>query len=869
MHKLLFLFFQFSVLFSIAQPPAAVRNAPTARAGMNVGRFYGKIVDQNNKAVEAATIILTQSRFDSVSKKMTDKVISGELTKGNGNFSLENLPVMGQFKLTVTAMGYIKLEKSVKFDIKPGGDPAKMMSMADVDLGNIRVEPDAIQLQEVKVVATKPFMQMGVDRKVFNVERNLVSVGQTATEMMKNIPGVDVDIDGNVSLRNASPTIFVDGRPTTLTLDQIPTDAIQSVELITNPSAKFDASGGTAGIINIVMKKNRKAGYNGNLNAGIDSRAIPNFGASINAKQNKINVSINGSYNGRKSIGEGSSFRNEFFRTPSVTYDQFNASRSTGAFKSFRAELDYFIDNRNTLTFSGSLFQGNFNSSDIIGIATDTLYTSGKRSILSERIAASNRTFTNQGGAIAYKRLFSKKDRELTADINISKSSSEGGGGFTTQYYGLNKLTIGNPIVQRQESGGSNNFFTFQMDYTTPVGEKSKWEMGIRSATRDSKNENFNYINGLPITNLNAISKYIDRVNAAYTTFGSVLGTKTNFQVGLRIENSKYEGTLLTTNKSFGNSFPLSLFPSLNFTHQISTSQDLQFSFARKINRPNFFQILPFYDYTDSLNINRGNPDLIPEFTNSIELNYQKSFKGNHSLLLSGYFKQTDNLITRYQVREPSSLTGKDVLINTYINANSSQAYGLEFTMRNPISKSVELTTNMNVFNSSINSSNLQVNLNNAMWSFFGKINANIKFPKNYTLQLAADYRGKSILPQNSGQGGMMGGRGGGGGWGGFTQTTAQGYVLPNYGFEFALRKDFLKDKKGSLTLSMSDLFKTKVYGTFAESEFFTQNSSRRRDWQVLRLNFSYRFGKVDASIFKRKNTKRNGDGAQEGMQMQ
>lgn len=865
MRILLFLVSLLTLSFVSAQVPSVTRPGGN-RSNLTIGRFYGKIVDQGNKPIEAATIILTQSRMDTVSKKMTDKVAGGQLTKGNGDFSIENLSLMGQYKIVVTAMGYKSFEMPVKFDIKPGGDPSKMMSMADVDLGNFRLEPDATQLQEVKIVASKPFMQMGVDRKIFNVEKNLVSTGQTATEMMKNIPGLDVDIDGNVTLRNASPTIFVDGRPTTLTLDQIPSDAIQSVELITNPSAKYDASGGTSGIINIVLKKNRKAGYNGNLSAGIDSRAIPNFGGSINAKQDKINISINGNYNGRKSIGEGSSLRNEFFRTPGILYDQISDTRSNGAFKSLRAEVDYFIDNRNTLTVSGSLFQGNFNNNDLIDIRTDTLYSSGIKSINSNRVTSSERTFQNRGATVAYKKLFTKKDRELTADFNYSKSGSEGSGGFTTQYYDMSKNPQGTPSIQTQESNGSNAFYTFQMDYTDRVGEKSKIEMGVRSAIRDSRNENLNFINGLPITAINANSEYVDRVLAAYTTYAGVIGTKSNFQLGMRIENSKYEGTLLTNNNTFGNSYPFSLFPSINFTHQISPSQDLQFSYARKINRPNFFQIIPFYDYTDSLNINRGNPDLVPEFTNSLEMNYQKSFKGNHSILVSGYYKQTDNLITRYQVKEPSASPGKDVLINTYINANTSKASGVEFTARNPLTKSIELTTNFNVFNSSINSSNLQEDLNNSLWSFFGKLNANIKIPQNFTLQLAFDYRGKSILPQNSGG---RGGWSGGGSWGGFSQTTAQGYVEPNYGFEFALRKDFLKEKRGSFTLSMSDVFKTKVYGTYAESIFFTQTNSRRRDWQVLRLNFSYRFGKVDASIFKRKNTKRGSDGSQEGMQMQ
>ena len=166
-----------------------------------------------------------------------------------------------------------------------------------------------------------------------------------------------------------------------------------------------------------------------------------------------------------------------------------------------------------------------------------------------------------------------------------------------------------------------------------------------------------------------------------------MIGKKTSYQLGLRAESSKYTGTLITNGKTFGNSYPLSLFPSLNLTHQIDQTQDLQFSVARKIQRPNFFQILPFVDYSDSLNISRGNPGLKPEFTNSIEMNYQKSLKKGNSILFSLYYKNTTDLITRAQVKEASAVVAKDVLINTYINANKSQAYGAEFTSRNPITK--------------------------------------------------------------------------------------------------------------------------------------------------------------------------------------
>ncbi|MFN5421647.1 MAG: TonB-dependent receptor domain-containing protein, partial [bacterium] len=766
---LLILFLLNSTLIK-AQVPNGIRPGANNNQNLNFGRFYGKIIDgSTNKPLLAASVQLIQLRFDSTSKTRKPVVVGGQLTDATGDFSLENLSVMGQYTLKITAIGYQTLERALKFDVKMGVYFSKLMSNADMDLGNIKLQLDAKQLAEVTVTGTKPFMQMGVDRKIFNVEKNLVSTGQTASELMRNIPGVDVDIDGNVSLRNSSPTIFVDGRPTTLTLDQIPSDAIQSVELITNPSAKFDASGGMSGIINIVLKKNRKAGYNGNIRAGIDSRARPNLGGDINFKQNKLNFFASSSLNIRKSIGEASSTREEFFEYPTIKYVQTSNPRSNGFFNYNRAGVDYFIDNRYTLTLSGSYVQGEFNNDDKLSIKTDTFFNAAISSILSDREASSGFNFQNAGASLGYKRLFSRKGMELTADVNFNSSQNKSNGGFQTQYFDLTKTPKGDAIDQKQEGKGGNDYYTFQTDFVAPTSENSKIELGLRAAIRDFQSENLNYIYNIaladyiPITSINANYKFNDQVYAAYGTYSNVISKKTNYQLGLRVENSRYTGTLLTNNSSFGNSYPLSLFPSLNLTHQIDQSQDLQFSFARKINRPNFFQILPFVDYTDSLNISKGNPALVPEFTNSLELNYQKTLKGNHSILISGYFKQSNNLITRYQIKEESAIPNKDILINTFINANSSRAYGLEFTARNPVYKWLEITTNLNFFNSSINSSNLEQNLNNSLWSFFGKLNANIKLPSNFTLQLTGDYRGKSILPQNSG-----GGRGGGGGnWGG------------------------------------------------------------------------------------------------------
>jgi outer membrane receptor for ferrienterochelin and colicin len=226
----------------------------------------------------------------------------------------------------------------------------------------------------------------------------------------------------------------------------------------------------------------------------------------------------------------------------------------------------------------------------------------------------------------------------------------------------------------------------------------------------------------------------------------------------------------------------------------------------------------------------------------------------------------TDDLITRYQVKDSTTIPGKSYILNTYVNANSSRAYGLEITSKNKLANWYDVTTNLNVYNSSIDGGNLDQNLDNERWSFFGKISNNFKFPKDFTIQLSADYRSRAILPQGGG-GGFGGGRGGGGF--GFTQTTSQGYINPNYGVDIAIRKEFMKDKRASLTLSVNDIFKTRKYSIHSESEFFVQDSWRRMDWRVFRLNFNYRFGKFDVSLFKRKNIRSGQEGLNEGTNMQ
>jgi outer membrane receptor protein involved in Fe transport len=807
------------------------------------------------------------------------------LTLGNGDFNLENLPIFGNFRLVISAIGYKLIEQKIFFQLKAqqNDDFSQALAGVDKDLGNIKVETDPKLLENVTVTANRNLVQMGIDRKIFNVEKNLVSAGGTAVDIMKSVPSLQVDIDGNVTLRNNAPQIFVDGRPSTLSLEQIPADAVQSVEIITNPSAKYDASGGTSGILNVVLKKNRKTGYNGTFRAGIDSRARFNLGGDFNVKEGKINFFANANYGQRKSITTANTSRTTFIQAPNTELSQNDKNVSLGYFAFLRGGLDYFIDNRNTLSITGTIVRGRFTPTTESGIYVDTLLNP-KTTSFSDRNARSENNFRNNGGAISYKHNFSKAGKELTADINYNQSRNDNNNIVVTDIYKTAGTPLSGRFAQQQSGSGVNKFVTAQTDFTQPLTESSKIEIGGRIALRDVDSKNgFGFIapSGLVIPQPQLSSNYdfTYRVYALYSTYGNKI-KNFGYQLGLRAESSDYIGELFTAGKqqadtalNFKNEFPLSFFPSLFLSKKLTNNQDIQFNYTRRINRPNFFQLFPFTDFSDSLNLSRGNPGLTPEFTNSLEASYQKTFKGNNSLLASVYYKNTNGLITRFQVKEISPVKVTDtVLINTYINANRSYVSGVELTSRNAITKWWDFATNVNFFTSKIKVNDPTVPPQDRLFSWFVKMNHSFKLASSLTFQLTGEYTSKTILPPGGSGGDGIGGGGGRGGGGrsfggavffGQTQTTAQGFIRPNYGVDAALRFEFLKNKAASLSLSMNDVFRTRRTDIFSESIFFVQNTFRRRDPQILRLNFNWRFGKFDASLFKRKNMR----GGLEGLQ--
>jgi hypothetical protein len=865
----------------MAQIPMGVRpGGPGGNpAQMNIGRFYGKVVDETTgEPLAYASVQLIGMQFDTVSRKMKEGLIAGQLTRENGEFSLEKLPVRGEFTLKINYLTYASFEKKVSFGIpggkppaggKPNGTGGGMGAMAgavDKDLGNIKLGASTQLLKEVEVLGEASKVTLALDKKVYRVDKDNVAAGGTAEDALKNVPSLNVDIDGNLTMRNAAPQIFVDGRPTNLTLDQIPADAIDNVEVITNPSAKYDASGGGAGIVNIVLKKDRRIGYNGSIRTGIDMRGRVNLGGDLNAREGKINAFIGGNFNQRRNLSTGATDR---YNLPDLleqerTYTnvfQSQSPKNDGFFAMGRGGFDWFINNRNTLTFSGNYHGGNFKNEDEIYSQTDSLrvptgYFNTNNSV---RYTESERNFRNFGTQLLFKHLFPKEGKEWTADVNYNGSKSDNLGTFRTDYLGLLPQSL-----QRQRGDGGNSLFTAQTDFVNPLTKSIKVEMGARIAIRDFFSNNENAVFNTAVNDYVETPTFADNyefddvVGAAYGTFSQQF-PKWGYQVGLRAESSKYTGRLIDGNTTFGNEYPISLFPSVFLSYKLNDEDNLQLNFARRINRPGFFQLIPFTDFSDSLILQRGNPALVPEFAHTAELTYQNVLSKGHNFLISAYYKQTDNLITRYAFQEFDPILQRNVVISSYANTNSSQAYGVELTSKNTFWKILELTTNLNFYNSVLNAQNVESNLRNEQFTYFLKENVSLKLPQNFTIQFNGSYQSRTAFDTGGGGGGR-GGHGGGGGWGG-PSSTAQGYTIPVWYVDASIRKDFWK-RTASLTLSVQDIFASRKTGSHTESTaIFIQDTWRRRDPQLARLTFSYRFGKFDVSLFRRKNTRMEMDG--------
>jgi len=844
--------------------PGANQGAP--KAAPTIGRAFGKVTDSTGQPMAQASVILLKATMDPATKKRKLVLLKGTETKANGEFDFEDLPIVTPMVARISATGYKTQDVNVMIvpqqaADKPGAqnnNPMGNLPSFEKDLGAIKLASDIKELGSVVVKASAPAMKLELDKKVFNVDKNIVSTGGTAVDVMRNVPSVNVDIDGNVSLRGASPTIFVDGRPTTLSLDQIPADAIESVEVMTNPSAKYDASGGGSGILNIILKKNRKQGYNGNINAGIDSHGQPNVLAGFNLRSGKVNFTVNGMYNAMNNRTIGSTDRSTYFSDTTTRLVQDDLQRNKGHFMFGQFGLDWFVNNKTTLSGSYIKVHGNFKPTDASVIRTDYLANQYDSAVYSIRNSLADRTFDVNGAQFGMKHSFAKDGHQITADGSYFGVTGEANTDYTTNYFADQQhSTFKGTSLQRTLGSAKPSFWTFQTDYTNPLTSKTKLEAGLRASIQKLSNYNSTFpldSKGNEIPSPYGLTDYssTNNVYAAYVNLTSGFGNF-SYALGLRGENSSYTGDVHNTGGHFHNSYPTSLFPSVFLSEKFKNNQEVQVSATRKINRPGFFQLAPFTDYSDTLNVTRGNPNLVPEFTNSFELSYMKTFPHSNTLLVSGYYKYTSNLITRYQDSGLSPI-GKPIFINSYENASSSYTVGGEVTSTNTITRWWDVSLNINVYNSHINTENLKQPSQDALWSWFGKFNSNFKLPENFTIQLTAIYQSKTNIPANQQQQQF-------GPPGQTQQSAAQGYIKPFGGVDIAVKKSFLKNNAASITLSMSDVFRTRWSKQYSSSPLFAQEYDRLKDPQLFRAVFTYRFGKMDLNIFKRKDMNSQGMG--------
>jgi outer membrane receptor protein involved in Fe transport len=793
--------------------------------------IFGKVVDEKGAVLDYASILLL--KMDG--QKST--LLTGTDTDSKGEFSFENISSKDKIKLQINMLGYQLYEVPIVFT------PGKV----EIDLGKIVMKEDAQTLSEVKVTATAAAMKMDVDKRTFNVASLAVNAGGTGQDVLKTVPSVNVDIDGNVTLRNSSPTFLVDGRPTLLTPDQIPADAIESIEVMTNPGAKFDASGGTGGIINIVLKKNKKSGYNGAIRAGAESVGSANGSLDLNYRQNKVNFTLSTFYRYNKGITEGIIERNTLNSSGNVIGQtkQDNTDISKGNFKTIRLGVDYFISNKSTISIGANLTQGRFNPEITQYFTTNEAQFGGLNSL---RLSDGKRQFDNLGFTLGYKKLFNTEGDEWTIDINYNDRKFAGGSDIETSYYMSDfSSNVVRTDLQKIDGQSDGSSIVIQTDLVKMLGKNWKLEGGFRTNLNDRYNDNKNFFYNTAqqkfIEIVNPTSKFEnqDYVHAIYGTISKQV-KKTGLKLGLRAESFAFDGLLPDKNQEFDYSYPISLFPSAFITHKLNDTRDLQFSFTRRVNRPNFFQIIPFADSSDKFNIMKGNPDLDPEFSSNLEIGHLKRYKNNNSLLTSLYYKHTDNLISNFLIQDPNG-----TLINTFVNANSSYSAGLEATTQLYLNKNIDINLNMNVYNSKIKMDNLaeQIKQPEALWSWFSKMNANIKLPKAFNLQISGQYQSKANIGVGQSQG--FGPRFGG------PQSNAQGYIDPYAVMDIALRKNFLKNKL-IVILGVNDVFASRYNKTYSYNNFFNQYSSRITNPQLVRLNLNYNFGKQDAVLFKRKS---------------
>ncbi|WP_240755183.1 TonB-dependent receptor domain-containing protein [Pedobacter sp. SYP-B3415] len=783
------------------------------------GKLTGKAIDaQTNEPIPYATA--------QVINKATKANVRLAQTDLEGNFVLDKLPA-GEFTFKLSYVGYqTMVRETVSL---PAGAQA-------VNLGTIKMKmSQGNALKDVTITATRPQMQLGIDKKVFSVDQSLVSEGGSATDLLQNVPSVQTDMDGNVSLRGSSGVrVLIDGKPSLIAggnvaqiLQSIPASSIESVELITNPSAKYDAEG-QSGIINIVLKKNKKLGLNGSAALTAGNRDNYNASTNLSFQNNKVNLYGNYSYRYGNRLGGGYNNIQYLNSVSSTSFANQNTdSRSLDKGHNAKAGIDYNFTPKTVLSFSAGFNVRDNDRNELINI--------NQLGAQFNPVEFSNRVNSNLGTGSSYdlnmdfSQKFKNPKEELTVNLGFSEGTNDNDQTYNSLIYNLNGTAFDGPAeIQRNFQGSYNKNFTAQADYTLPVGKAGKVEAGYRSQIRFNDNNTFAYdFNNAAkeyFTNY-TLSNFFnnkDQVHAVYVNYQNQI-KNFGYQVGLRAEDAKLNTYLDAYNSNYqlfntpGVVAYTRLYPSVFLTQKLKGDQQVQLSYSRRVNRPRGWDTNPFLDVSEPLNYRQGNPNLRPEDVHAFELSYSKYWK-KITLTSSAYFRQTNDVIQR--IRTEPDING--ITISTPQNLTRSLNSGLELISRVDVSKLWNFTANANLYRSDIQGVPAFGIVDNSGFSWNANITNNFSLPYSISLQVRAEYRAPEIM--------------------------AQGRRNAMYGIDAGAKYDF-KDKKTSLSLNVRDVFNTRRFAMTTEGNFSIIDFQRYMQGTMANLTLSYRFGKTDFSM--------------------
>lgn len=788
----------------------------------------GKIIDKSTRSVLEYATVMVYSLPDST-------FVIGGITDKNGRFELVVNP--GKYYLTVQFLGY----KTVNYNNVIVSKGNKML-----DVGEIMIAPDNALLEEVEVVAEKSTLEMTLDKRVFNIGKDVSNTAGNAIEVLENIPSVAVDIDGNVSLRgDEGVRILIDGKVSGLAginsndaLKSLQADMIERIEIITNPSVRYDAEG-SAGIINIILKNDRRRGFNGTVDLSTGYPEQYGVGLNANYRLNKFNFFANYALNYRNRIGGGSTYREFYRENNTFITDQESDQKRTNLGNTFRVGTEYFFSDKESLSLSFMYRIANSNNNSTILYHDYTLDIADSDEF-SERVDKEDEYDPNLEYSLNYKKEFKRKNQVLTANFRYFNNDEDENSSINESIYGLSAYPDGNPIsllIQNVLNDESEKNIQASVDYVHPFWRKAVFETGLKYTKREIDNDyeveeqdSLGVFNNLPEYTNHFL--YDEQITAGYLMLGNDFG-RYSFQLGVRGEFANVQTILEETEQDYHQKY-FDIFPSLHLNYKMSEQDQIQVSYSRRVRRPFYRMLNPFHSLSDNRNIRTGNPDLKPLYTDSYELGYLHYWKIS-SLNFNAYYRHSVNTFRHMQTLD--SITG--ITYSMPWNFGSDDSYGLEIIGTANFVKWLNLNGNLNFYKSVTVGDFQGEHYLTDYLGYGGRLVMKFNISKGFDAQLSGNYRGPRETPQGKSQ--------------------------ADYWADLGISKDVFNGK-GTISLNVRDIFATRGFRDETFGTNYYQKSNFKWSKTTIRLNFNYRINQQNKPKKMKDSDGGGGDSEMEDM---